>query len=40
MAFHAGSLNAQSHGCIHLSTAAAKMFFNSLSVGDVVQVVP
>jgi len=40
MAFHAGSLSAQSHGCIHLSTAAAKTFFNTLSVGDVVQVVP
>ncbi|GDY29932.1 L,D-transpeptidase [Gandjariella thermophila] len=40
MAFHAGSLNAQSHGCIHLSTAAAKTFFNVLAVGDVVQIVP
>jgi lipoprotein-anchoring transpeptidase ErfK/SrfK len=39
MAFHAGSLNNQSAGCIHLSTSAARTFFNSLSVGDVVQVV-
>jgi hypothetical protein len=40
MAFHSGSLTVQSHGCIHLSTAAAKTYFNSLSVGDAVQVVP
>lgn len=39
MAFHAGSLNVQSAGCIHLSTAAARTFFNYLSVGDVVQIV-
>ena len=40
MAFHSGSLTVQSHGCIHLSTAAAKMYFNTLQVGDAVQVVP
>lgn len=40
MAFHAGSLSVQSHGCIHLSTAAAKMYFNTLAVGAAVQVVP
>jgi lipoprotein-anchoring transpeptidase ErfK/SrfK len=39
MAFHSGSLSVQSHGCIHLSTAAAKMFYNNLSVGEAVQVV-
>jgi lipoprotein-anchoring transpeptidase ErfK/SrfK len=40
MAFHAGSLTVQSHGCVHLSTAAAKTYFNSLAVGATVQVVP
>lgn len=40
IAFHQGSLSVESHGCIHLSPAAAKMYFNSLSVGDKVQVVP
>ena len=40
MAFHAGSLTVQSHGCVHLSTAAAKMYFNTLGVGAAVQVVP
>ncbi|RZS44384.1 lipoprotein-anchoring transpeptidase ErfK/SrfK [Herbihabitans rhizosphaerae] len=39
IAFHAGSLRQLSHGCIHLSTAAAKAFF-VLPVGAVVQVVP
>lgn len=39
IAFHAGSLRVQSHGCIHLSTAAAKTYFNTLKVGDIVQVV-
>jgi lipoprotein-anchoring transpeptidase ErfK/SrfK len=29
-----------SHGCIHLSPAAAETYFATLSVGDVVQVVP
>jgi lipoprotein-anchoring transpeptidase ErfK/SrfK len=40
IAFHAGSLRVPSHGCIHLSTAAAKTYFNTLKVGDIVQVVP
>jgi lipoprotein-anchoring transpeptidase ErfK/SrfK len=40
MAFHSGSLTVQSHGCIHLSPAAAKMYFNTLAVGAAVQVVP
>ena len=39
IAFHQGSLKVKSHGCIHLSNAAAKTFYNSLKVGDVVQVV-
>ena len=40
IAFHAGSLQEQSHGCIHLSTKAAKVFFNDLQPSDIVQVVP
>ena len=39
IAFHQGSLKVKSHGCIHLSAAAAKQYFNSLSVGSVVEVV-
>jgi hypothetical protein len=39
-AFHTGSLTVYSHGCIHLSSAASLKFFNTLSIGDVVQVVP
>ncbi len=39
IAFHQGSLGATSHGCIHLSRAAAIRFFGSLEVGDVVQAV-
>lgn len=40
IAFHEGSLHAQSHGCIHLSHTAAKTFYADLHPGDVVQVVP
>jgi len=40
IAFHAGSLSQQSHGCIHLSSGAAKTYYNTLRVGDLVQVVP
>lgn len=40
IAFHEGSLSDLSHGCIHLSNSAARTFYESLSVGDVVQVVP
>ncbi|MGW3993094.1 L,D-transpeptidase [Amycolatopsis sp. NPDC004772] len=39
-AFHTGSLSVYSHGCIHLSPAASLKFFNTLHIGDVVQVVP
>jgi lipoprotein-anchoring transpeptidase ErfK/SrfK len=39
IAFHQGSLSVPSHGCIHLSAAAARSFFRSLARGDVVQVV-
>jgi len=40
IAFHAGSLTVQSHGCIHLSTTAARTYYNTLQVGNIVQVVP
>lgn len=40
IAFHEGSLSDLSHGCIHLSNAAARTFYEGLAVGDVVQVVP
>ncbi|EOD70285.1 hypothetical protein H480_01862 [Amycolatopsis vancoresmycina DSM 44592] len=39
-AFHQGSLSVYSHGCIHLSAGASLKFFNTLHIGDVVQVVP
>ncbi|HYN71283.1 MAG TPA: Ig-like domain repeat protein [Nakamurella sp.] len=38
IAFHAGSLSAQSHGCIHLSYDASEVFFDTLSVGNGVYV--
>lgn len=38
VAFHAGSLSAQSHGCIHLSNSASETYFSELSVGDGVYV--
>ncbi len=38
-AFHAGSLSNYSNGCIHLSNAASLKFYNTLKIGDVVQVV-
>jgi hypothetical protein len=40
VAFHQGSLRQLSHGCVHLSRAAAQTFFDTLQTGDVVQVVP
>jgi len=39
IAFHEGSLNEQSHGCIHLSPQAARAYYNALHPGDVVEVV-
>ena len=39
IAFHQGSLSAPSHGCVHLGKNAAVTFFNTLAVGQVVQVV-
>ena len=38
IAFHTGSLRAESSGCIHLSDGVARRFFANLAVGDVVQV--
>jgi lipoprotein-anchoring transpeptidase ErfK/SrfK len=40
IAFHEGSLSDLSHGCIHLSPAAAAAYYDALAVGDTVQVVP
>ncbi|MGH3768211.1 MAG: L,D-transpeptidase [Pseudonocardiaceae bacterium] len=39
IAFHEGSLRVPSAGCVHLSRNAATTFFNTLSVGQAVQVV-
>lgn len=39
IAFHEGSLDVLSHGCVHLSHEAAVTFFDTLSPGDVVEVV-
>jgi lipoprotein-anchoring transpeptidase ErfK/SrfK len=38
-AFHTGSLKTPSNGCVHLSSTASLKFFNTLQVGDSVQVV-
>jgi hypothetical protein len=38
-AFHEGSLRVSSHGCVHLSRSAAETFYDTLSVGDEVDVV-
>lgn len=38
IAFHQGDLNSNSHGCIRLARADAEAFFNTLAVGDEVQV--
>jgi L,D-transpeptidase-like protein len=40
IAFHGGDVHTASHGCVHLPMAAARVFFNRLHPGDVVQVVP
>ncbi|HVV12611.1 L,D-transpeptidase [Amycolatopsis sp.] len=40
VAFHEGSLRVQSHGCVHLSHAAAVKVYQTLRPGDVVEVVP
>jgi len=38
IAFHAGPLDEPSHGCVHLAPAAAHRFFQTLAVGDRVDV--
>lgn len=38
VAFHVGSLSVPSHGCIHLTESAAKIYWNALQPGDVVYV--
>ena len=38
IAFHVGALNVPSHGCIHLSWEAAKVYWDNLQVGDTVYV--
>jgi hypothetical protein len=40
IAFHQGDVRADSHGCVHLTPAAARVFFNRLRPGDLVRVVP
>jgi len=39
IAFHQGSVRVTSHGCVHLTAASARTFFDGLGAGDVVQVV-
>ena len=39
VAFHEGSLEDQSHGCIHLSNEDAVHFFDVLQPSDIVVVV-
>jgi hypothetical protein len=39
IAFHEGSVQVTSHGCVHLSATAARTFFANLRPGDLVQVV-
>jgi lipoprotein-anchoring transpeptidase ErfK/SrfK len=38
-AFHEGSVTVRSNGCVHLTQPAARTFYNTLHVGDEVQVV-
>ncbi|HEY3465458.1 MAG TPA: L,D-transpeptidase [Amycolatopsis sp.] len=38
IAFHAGPLDAPSHGCVHLGDADSAAFFDGLAVGDAVEV--
>jgi lipoprotein-anchoring transpeptidase ErfK/SrfK len=38
-AFHEDSVEVRSNGCVHLTHSAARTFYNTLHVGDVVQVV-
>ena len=38
-AFHQDSVKVASNGCVHLTRQAAQTFYNTLHIGDVVQVV-
>ncbi|MBE1493697.1 hypothetical protein H4696_000797 [Amycolatopsis lexingtonensis] len=38
IAFHAGPLDAPSHGCVHLTPTDAAAFFDGLNAGDAVEV--
>jgi lipoprotein-anchoring transpeptidase ErfK/SrfK len=38
-AFHEDSVTTRSNGCIHLNHSAAQTFYNTLRIGDIVQVV-
>ncbi|MGH3866889.1 MAG: L,D-transpeptidase [Pseudonocardiaceae bacterium] len=38
-AFHEDNVRVPSNGCVHLTHSAAQTFYNTLHVGDVVQVV-
>lgn len=40
IAFHAGSLDTSSHGCVHLTAHDAAEFFAVLQDGDTVEVLP
>jgi hypothetical protein len=40
IAFHAGSLDTSSHGCVHLDASTAAAFFAALAPGATVQVLP
>lgn len=39
-AFHYGSVQSQSHGCVRLTQTPARKFFYHLQVGDKIQIVP
>jgi hypothetical protein len=39
MAFHIGPMSSGSHGCIRLTPAGAKAFYQHLQIGDRVQVI-
>ncbi|HEY0447997.1 L,D-transpeptidase [Actinophytocola sp.] len=40
IAFHGGDTRTDSHGCVHLTIAAAQVFFARLRPGEIVQVLP
>ncbi|KAA2258158.1 L,D-transpeptidase [Solihabitans fulvus] len=39
-AFHTGSLERYSAGCVHLAAADSQRFYDFLKIGDVVQILP